>query len=114
MPDALLEVNIKSDMPTVGDAIKRITYHIKNAGPNVAAVKIVHGYGSSGVGGAIKTEARRYLEGQKKRGFIKDYIPGEDFSIFNESTRKALLVCGKLRSDSDIERHNNGITIVVL
>jgi len=111
----LNEVNIKSDLPTASDAIKRITYNIRNGGQHgVAAVKFIHGYGSTGKGGIIRTEARKYLEHQKQRGLIKDFIPGEKFSIFDEATRKAFLVCDELRRDSDLERHNNGITIVIL
>ena len=111
----LREVNIKADMPTVNDAIRRITYNIKNAGAfGVSAIKFVHGYGSTGKGGAIRTEMRKYLDRQKASRQIKDYITGEEFSIFNEATRKAFLVCDELRRDSDIERHNNGITIVIL
>ena len=111
----LREVNIKSDMPTVNDAIRRITYNIKNAGTfGVSAIKFIHGYGSTGKGGSIRTEARKYLERQKQQGHIKDYINGEDFSIFDESTRKAFMICDGLRRDTDIERHNNGITIVIL
>jgi len=102
-------------MPTVDDAIRRITYNIKNAGTfGVAAIKFIHGYGSTGKGGAIRIEARKYLDRKKKSGEIKDYITGENFSIFDENTRKAFLVCDGLRRDNDIERHNNGITIVIL
>ena len=111
----LREVNIKTGMPTVDVAIQRITYNIKSAGPlGVSAIKLIHGYGSTGKGGGIRIETRKYLERQKVRGEIKDYITGEAFSIFDESTRKAFLVCDELRRDSDIERHNNGITIVIL
>jgi len=111
----LREVNIKSGMPVVDDAIKRITYNIKNAGPmGVAAIKLIHGYGSTGKGGGIRTESRKYLERLKTRGEIKDFIKGEDFSIFDEGTRKAFLDCDELRRDSDLERHNNGVTIVIL
>jgi len=111
----LREVNIKSDLPTVNDAIKRITYNIANARSfGVTAIKLIHGYGSTGKGGGIRSEARKYLERQKQRGFIKDYIPGEDFSIFNDATLKAFQACDGLRGDSDLERHNNGVTIVVL
>ena len=109
------EVNIKSGMPTVDDAIRRVTYNIKNAGPlGVSAIKLIHGYGSTGKGGGIRTETRKYLERQKTRGEIKDYITGEVFSIFDEGTRKAFLICDELRRDSDLERHNNGVTIVIL
>lgn len=115
MTGTLREINIKSDLPTVDDAIKRITFNIRNAGAlGISAIKFVHGYGSTGKGGAIRIEARKYLESQKKRRLIRDYIPGEDFSIFNEATRNAFLLCDGLRRDSDIERHNNGITIVIL
>lgn len=109
------EVNIKSDLPTVDDAIKRITYNI-HTGKRLgySAIKIIHGYGSTGVGGKIRNEARRYLESQKRKGIIKDYIPGEDFSIFNEKTRNAFEICNELRCDKDLERHNNGITVILL
>ena len=115
MSGLLREINIKSDMPTVDDAIRRITFNVKTASAfGVSAIKIIHGYGSSGKGGSIRTEARKYLDRQKSRGLIRDYINGEDFSIFNESTRNAFMVCDSLRCDRDIERHNNGITIVIL
>ena len=111
----LREVNIKSDNPTVDDAIRRITYNIRNSAPmGVTAIKIIHGYGSTGKGGAIRIEARKYLDRQKNQGKIKYYVTGESFSIFDEATRNAFLVCDDLRRDSDIERHNNGITIVIL
>jgi len=115
MNGILREINLKSDLPTVDDAIRRITYNIKNAGAfGVSAIKFIHGYGSSGKGGGIRTEARKYLERQKTRNQIKDYIIGENFSIFDEGTRNAFNVCDELRRDSDLERHNNGITIVIL
>ena len=108
-------VNIKSGMPAVDAAIKTITYNIKNAGAlGVSVIKFIHGYGSSGKGGSIRTEARKYLERMKVRGIIKGYIIGEEFSIFDETTCKAFLVCEDLRRDSDLERHNNGITIVIM
>ncbi|MCL2124631.1 MAG: Smr/MutS family protein [Oscillospiraceae bacterium] len=115
MDGILREVNIKSDMPTVDDAIRRITYNVKNAGAlGVTAIKFVHGYGSTGKGGAIRTEVRKYLERQKTRKQISNYITGEDFSIFDEATRNAFAVCDMLRRDNDLDRHNNGITIVIL
>jgi len=114
-PGILREVNIKAGLPTVDEAIRKITYNIKNAGPmGVSAIKLIHGYGSSGKGGGIRTESRKYLDRQKLRGQITGYIIGENFSIFDEGTRKAFGVCDDLRRDSDLDRHNNGITIVIL
>ena len=115
MGGSLREVNIKSDLPTVDDAIRRITYNIKNAKPfGVSAIKFIHGYGSTGKGGAIRTEARKYLDRQKQQRHISGYIKGEAFSIFDADTREAFAVCDALRRDSDLDRYNNGITIVIL
>lgn len=111
----LKEVNIKYDMPTAGDAVKRVTYNLRNGKDwGCAAMKIIHGYGSSGKGGRIRTEVRRYLTEQKSKGYIRDFIPGEEFSIFNEKTRNAFALCDDLRRDCDLEHSNNGITVVIL
>lgn len=115
MAGYLKEVNIKSDLPTVNEALKRIRSHIQNGKAlGAGAIKIIHGYGSSGKGGKIRGEARRYLYEQRDRGCIRGVITGEDFSIFDEGTRAAFRYCPELRRDSDLERHNNGITIVIL
>jgi hypothetical protein len=111
----LKEVNIKYDLPTADDAIKRITYNIRNGKAlGASAIKIIHGYGSTGKGGKIRQEARRYLCEQKIKGHIKDVYTGEDFTIFNPATINAFKFCEDLRRDSDLERHNNGITMVIL
>lgn len=115
MAGYMKEVNIKYDMPTASDAVKRVTYNIRNGKSwGCSAIKFIHGYGSSGKGGRIRTEVRRYLEEQKRKGMIRDYIPGENLSIFDEATRQAFVYCDDLRRDSDMERHNNGVTVVVL
>lgn len=111
----LKEVNIKYDMPTVSDAVKRVTFHIHNSrAQGYTALKIIHGYGSHGTGGKIRNEVRSYLSRQKSKRVIRDYIYGEDFSIFNPATLEAFTRCDELRRDSDLERHNNGITIIIL
>jgi hypothetical protein len=115
MAGYLKEVNIKYDMPAAGDAIKRITFNIRNGKTlGFSAIKFIHGYGSSGKGGKIRSEAHRYLEDQKRRGYIRDYIPGDRFSIFDPATMEAFRFCEELRRDPDLEQHNNGVTIVIL
>lgn len=113
--NGLREVNIKYDMPTAGQAVKRTTYEIENARRvGVKCVKIIHGYGSHGAGGKIRVEVRAYLERMKRQRRISDYIPGEHFSIFDEATRAAFAKCDDLRRDSDLDRANNGVTIIVI
>ena len=111
----LKEVNIKYDMPASDLAVRRATYAIENGRTlGVSAVKLIHGYGSSGKGGKIRLELRAYLERQKQRGKIRDYIPGERFSIFDEATRRAFAHCDELRRDRDLEASNNVMTVVIL
>lgn len=106
----LKEVNIKSDMPTVSEAEKRLDAAVA-AGRKLGAgaVKIIHGYGSGGKGGKIRTAVRK-----KAAEMSKTVIFGEDFSIFSETTRQAFKTCPDLRKDDDLDRHNNGITIIIL
>ncbi len=111
----LREINLKHDMPTAQEAIKRVTYNLRNGkSMGCTALKFIHGYGSTGKGGRLRTEVRRYLGTELNSGKIKLFIEGEKFSIFDENTRKAFMYCDDLRKDEDLERHNNGVTIVVL
>jgi len=107
--------DIKSDMPTADQALRRADMAIA-AGRRggCAAVKLIHGYGSTGQGGAIRTAVRRYLGEMKARGRIKGFIPGENFTIFDEEARSALQANPALRQDRDLDRQNNGITIILL
>jgi len=108
-------VNLELGRPDADSAVRRLTYELHTAKTlGLAAFKVIHGYGSSGTGGRIRVEARAYLVRQKAKGVIRSFIPGEEFSIFNEDTRAAFARCGELRQDADLERHNNGVTIIVL
>lgn len=109
------EVNLELGRPFVDQAIKRLTFELhQSRRMGFHAVKLIHGYGSSGTGGRIRTETRKYLTRLKTTGEILDFIPGERFSIFEESTRRAFARCDALRRDRDLERYNNGVTIVLL
>jgi len=115
MASKLRTVNLEEGMPLVDEAVRHLTrelHYSRKSG--VTVLKIIHGYGSTGVGGRIRVGARRYLDGLASRGEIKCYIPGETFSIFDENTRQAFLVCGELRKEHDLDRHNNGVTFIVL
>ena len=115
MAGKLREVNLEAGMPFVDQAVKRRTFELhQSRRQGFAALKIIHGYGSSGKGGKIRTAARKYLKGLKDRGEISDFIPGEQFSIFEEPARRAFLRCEALRQDRDLDRYNNGVTFIIL
>ena len=112
---AIHTADIKSDRPSAAQAPRRVDMALTMARISGASViKLIHGYGSAGQGGAIRSVARRYLGELKVRGKIKAFIPGEEFSIFNGETRLALQSCAALRQDRDLDRQNNGITIILL
>lgn len=102
-------------MPRADEALKRLAFELKRTRSlGFTALKLIHGYGSSGTGGRIRVETRAYLERLKGKGEIADFIPGERFTIFDGATLAAFRRCDDLRRDRDLERHNNGVTFVLL
>lgn len=111
----LKEVDIKSDLPDAAQALARMDAALRTGRQfGAGAVKIIHGYGSTGRGGKIRTAVRAQLQRLEADGRIRGCVFGERFSIFDEPTRRAFTACPALRSDSDLERGNPGITIVLL
>ena len=108
-------INLEEGMPTADRAIRRLTYELAAARSlHYTALKLIHGYGSSGKGGVLRNEIRAYLLRQHHANKIQAFIEGERLSIFDEDTRIAMGLCPELRRDTDLDRHNNGITVVIL
>ena len=49
---------------------------------------------------------------RKKEGVIREYIAGEDFSIFNETVLALLEAVSGLRGDPDLGATNEGVSIL--
>ena len=77
-------------------------------------LKVIHGYGSSGKGGTLCTGLRKSFGLRKKEDVIRDFVSGEDFSIFDERTLKLLEAVPGLRGDPDLNATNEGVTVVWL
>lgn len=108
----VVELNLESGMPSAENAVRTM----KNAlatykGQGVKAVVLIHGYGSSGTGGVIKTAVQKALGESSLRGIVRLSVGGESWG----SRKKELLtLCGSL---SDFERRiagNAGVTVVIL
>ena len=80
----------------------------------VALVKLIHGYGSSGMGGRLREEVWKTLDRWKRNGMIAEFIPGEDFRLSNEASWALVKQDKSIKQDSDFGRGNRGITVVVL
>ena len=102
-------------MPTVEQAIIRMDQAIRSAkSKGCEVLKLIHGYGSSGRGGAIRHEVQSALARHQRAGRIRAFVPGEEFSPFSNEARMAVDACPALAIDRDYTRSNHGITIVVL
>jgi hypothetical protein len=108
-------VDLKSDMPTVGEALQRLDREIAVARKGrVTLLKIIHGYGSTGAGGDIRIAVQKRLRELADAGDIRGCIFGESWSKSDEQTWRLLQWQQELKSDRDLGRQNRGITIVLL
>jgi hypothetical protein len=105
--------NIKDDMPTVDVALIRLEMLVQKGRKTKRIVKIIHGYGSAGAGGKIRSALRKRLISMKAEGKIKEFIPGEEFDPFSSSVQAVLSDCFELTRDCDYNRCNQGITLVI-
>jgi len=107
--------NAEADFPSLDEARRRVLEEIRTARrEGVRVLKIIHGYGSSGKGGKLNFGLRKSFLLRKKEGVIKDFITGEDFSIFNSTVLILLEAVPELRGDPDLDAMNEGVTILWL
>ena len=112
---ALKIVNLELDRPTVPTALSLLENALHSArGQKYVAVKLIHGYGSSGVGGDIRIAVQKTLAQKIAVQEIRAFVAGEDWRISNEATWELLKKCPELKQDADLGRANRGISIVVL
>jgi hypothetical protein len=106
---------IKAGMPTIQEARARLNAEIDKArGSGIIVLKIIHGYGASGVGGKLRDAVRRSLQRRQTEGRIRSFVIGENWAAVEERARELLEQCPELRRDPDLNRYNEGITFVLL
>src|SRR5579864_4598608 len=108
-------VNLEEGMPTVEQARLRMQHEL-HAGrqQRCPAVKLIHGYGSSGAGGTLRIELQKELRRLVQAGTIRLFIAGEDWRVSDEITWDLLKKFPEWKHDSDLGRSNKGISIVLL
>jgi hypothetical protein len=108
-------VNLEAGRPVVDVALHRMDEIIEDsARTDVNVLTLIHGYGSSGKGGAIRSECRKMLDFLKSKGVISDYISGEDFNKRSGLVKSLLQRYPQLGADKHLNRGNRGITLVIL
>jgi hypothetical protein len=112
---AIRTVNLKSDMPSVHEALQRLDREIALARQAKAPVlKLIHGYGSSGAGGDIRIAVQKRLRELAEAGEIRGCIFGENWAKSDDQSWRLLQQQPELKKDADVGRRNQGITIVWL
>ncbi|MBF0171141.1 MAG: Smr/MutS family protein [Nitrospinae bacterium] len=111
----VVTVNLKEGMPTVEEARQKLKAELaRSRDRGVKVVKLIHGYGSTGVGGAIKVAIRKSLALRKKEGAIRLFVPGERFNDWDAEAVALFAVMPGMKGDPDYQRGNEGITFVLL
>ena len=76
----IVTINLEEGRPFVEEALHRMDRQLYEARTKgIPVVRLIHGYGSSGTGGAIKRAVRKELESALQHGSIKHYVSGEDY-----------------------------------
>jgi len=108
-------VILKEGMPSVEQASARLRTELRSAQHSgLKVLKLIHGYGSSGVGGDLRIALQSMLRQMAQRHEIRDCIYGENWRTSDERTWELLKRMPELKSDGDLGKGNKGITMVVL
>lgn len=114
-PAVMKIVNLEEGMPTVERARLLLERELRTAREQgYKAIKIIHGYGSSGVGGALRAGLQATLRRAAHDGDIVAVIYGENWRVSDEGAWELLKRFPEWKADSDLGRGNKGISIVVL
>lgn len=107
--------NVEADLPSLDEARRRVIEEIRRAKrEGVRVLKVIHGYGSSGKGGKLCFGLRKSFALRKKEGVIRDFVPGEDFSVFNPTVLALIEAVPEVRGDPDLSATNEGVTLLWL
>jgi hypothetical protein len=94
--------------PAEAEAMLDSTLRSISLSPDRRVLKIIHGYGSSGKGGSLKTVVRNWAYTHRDR--ILEILDGENFSPFNPVVQR--LIASYNLTMSDIGQANEGVTIL--
>ncbi len=113
--DTVVTINLKQGLPTVDEALARLDRELATARAHGSrVVRVIHGWGSSGVGGAIRTAVRHHLRTAIRQRHARSFVPGDDYSDATDQGQALLHECPALRAELRTDRHNPGVTLVEL
>ena len=98
-------VNLETGLPDRVQALERLKVALTQARKKGTSVlKIVHGYGSTGVGGILRPVVRNFLRQAKENGEIRLFVNGESFSSFDQRSKDLIAQAPQFLLDPDLGR----------
>lgn len=112
MRSKVAQINLENGMPSADKAVQ----NMKNAlisykRQDYKAVILIHGYGSTGVGGKIKISVLKNLGDASMRGIVRTYVNCENWL---SRKKEFLALCKDLENYQYTLTDNPGITVVIL
>ncbi len=106
-------VNLEEGMPPVEEGLDRLETALHSARHGgVRLLRIIHGYGSTGSGGKLKSACRAALKQKAALKQIRGYLPGEDYSRSSSAGKALIRRYPALGRTERMDRYNHGITFV--
>jgi len=108
-------VNLEVGRPVLEVALAKLDEVLRYSNRmGIDVLTLIHGYGSSGRGGVIRSECIKNLDYLKGRGQIRDYIPGEEYFSRKGPGKTLLRRFPRLKHDNNLNKGNKGVTLVIL
>ena len=113
--NGLRTVNIEANRPSVAEGVSRLENELLRARhAGIRVVRIIHGWGSTGIGGRLRDACRTYLSRELKARRVKAVIPGDEYSRATHAGRELMRHCHELKAGERADIKNPGITFVEL
>ncbi|MFA6617971.1 MAG: Smr/MutS family protein [Candidatus Neomarinimicrobiota bacterium] len=111
----LVTCNIEKGKPLAYEALEKLEKEIrKNSSLGVKALKIIHGYGSSGPGGVIREKVIKRLRAKKQSGHIKHFYNCDFPSKNIDDLQEAYNLCPDIKEALEKDRKNKGVSYIIL
>lgn len=111
----MLVLNLEDGRPGVEEALRRLDMKLDTARmQGVKLLRVIHGYGSSGKGGALGDAVARRLRERQRQGRVRAFVWGGDWPDETAEARALLERRPLLRESLRTDRGNEGITFVEL
>ena len=111
----LITIDIKSERQTVAEAMAQFLVELESyQRGGFKVMKVIHGYGSHGVGGAIRNEFLKKCQQLKNRGKIEDFVCCDQWTPKNTVRKIAINYCPDLLADHELQLLNPGCSIVII